>query len=169
MTSYKSNIYLNQKKILKHAVTILTVILCYSCATQSKQTGPTIELGRWAYAPATMNIHPLSRFDLPKNSDDEAMIVIHLELLDGDGFSCRGVGSLKVSIDEPGEGASAMEIVPLNNPEINRQRFDPVTRTYRVHFNNVSDTMKNVVVRASFISNDGKTIRSKKYKIQNYR
>ncbi len=169
MTSYKSNIYLNQKKILKNAVALLTVMLCYSCSTQSKQTGPTIEQGYWAYAPATINIHPLSRFDLPTSSDEEAMIVIHIELLDGDGFACRGVGSLKVSIDEPSKGASAMEIVPLNNPQVNRQRFDPVTRTYRIHFNNVSDTMKNVVARASFISNDGKTIRSKKYKIQNYR
>ncbi len=73
-----------------------------------------------------MSIHPLSRFT------DNNTVLVHLLMLDGDYFACRGIGTLEVHLTNP-SGLLVKKIShQLDDPELNRTLFDKVTRTYRI-------------------------------------
>ena len=95
-----------------------------SCESPS-QLGPKA-VSNWAYAPTTIQVHPLSRFS------DQDQLIVHTKLLDGDGFACRGVGTLHVHVTSGGNQTIAEETVHLDDAETNRKHFDGVTRTYRI-------------------------------------
>ena len=141
------------------------VLFCAGCSAP-KQVGPR-QAGNWAYAPHQVEIHPLSRFRTPVNPEEELMIVVHVEFTDGDGFSCRGMGQLSVTITGANGKILGTELVNLEDQDENRLRFDPVTRTYRVRFTDVNAEYARVTAQATFTAMNEKPIRSKSHAIKN--
>jgi hypothetical protein len=120
-----------------------------------------------AYAPNSVEIHPLSRFRNSSNPDKENLAIVQVEFKDGDNFACRAIGLLHVSLTDTKGSAIVTETISLDIPEVNRQYFDSVTRTYRVHinFNNVPNNLTQVVARATFTSGEQGPIRSRSFTI----
>ena len=143
---------------------IAVVLFCFGC-NQNNRTSGQVQVGEWAYVPQHVKIHPLSRFDSASNADEETIIVVHVEFTDGNGFACRGVGELEVTIGEETNNKTT-ETVLLRDETINRERFDPVTRTYRVHFSNVPKDWEKVKATAVFDGASG-TMESKPHTIKN--
>lgn len=135
------------------------VLFCVGCTVNNKIGGPS-QTGVWEYAPEHIAIHPLSRF---KNTEDDSIIIVHTTFTDGDGFACRGVGQLKITVKE--DDIDESENVSLDNKDVNFKRFDQVTRTYRVHFSNVPNNWEKVTVEASFTNSLGEVLTSKPYVI----
>ena len=131
-----------------------------------KRVGPK-QATNWAYAPHTIEIHPLSRFRNPTTQDEETVIMVHVEFKDGDGFACRGVGVLDVSLLGKNGHVLATEIVPLQDENVNFTRFDHITRTYQVRFDNVPTELDRVDVRATFTALGDTPVVSRKYTIKN--
>ena len=137
------------------------------CSTTPASGGPR-PVSQWAYAPTSVIVHPLSRFSLPsnpRNPAEERLIVVHVVLLDGDGFTCRGVGELVVTVTNNQHAHLSTETVDLTDPEINRLRFDNVTRSYRVHFNHLPDTCDRVWISATFKEEGEKAIKSERHEL----
>ena len=137
------------------------------CTFANKQVGPKPTAKHWAYAPSNIEIHPLSRFRNPKVSDEENLIVVHIEMVDGDGFACRGVGVLKVTLIGANGQVLATESIELQDATINRQRFDPVTRTYQAHFSSIPIGLEHVTATATFTALDKTSITSQTHAIHN--
>jgi hypothetical protein len=140
------------------------------CSSVPKPVGPR-QAFNWAYAPNSIIVHPLSRFSNPSNPSNPAedrMIVVHVVLLDGDGFACRGVGKLIVSVTNDQHSLLATEMVDLGDPHINRQRFDSVTRSYRVHFNHLADACDRLWIRATFTGDGEKAIKSDRHLLEDH-
>ncbi len=95
------------------------------------------------------------------------MIIVHVEFTDMDGFSCRGAGVLNVTLSDIQGNVLGTESVPLHHPDVNHNRFDPVTRTYRVHFNNLESGYDVVLAKATFTPAGDTSMRSKTYRIKN--
>lgn len=151
-----------QKSIAIATAMLVVVVFVAGCSTAPNWGGPR-PVSNWAYAPTSIVVHPLSRFSIPSNSNnpaEEQMIVVHVVLLDGDGFACRGVGELVVTVSNDQHAHLSTETVDLGDPEINRLRFDNVTRSYRVHFNHLPDTCDRVWIRAMFTANGEDSIKS---------
>lgn len=89
-------------------------------------------------AAATMRLHPLTRF-LPATGNAEMLqIEAHVELMDRWGHPTKELGTLVFALRRSsgiaGGGPEQLKrwIIQMEDPEINAQRYDPVTRTYRV-------------------------------------
>jgi len=147
-------------------VGVLLYLGCTGCSS-SKRINPK-QSGEWAYAPYRVEIHPLSRIKIADDSEDKSLIVVHVEFTDQDGYSCRGVGVLSVTLTDLQGNVMGSESVLLQYPDINRQRFDPVTRTYQVHFNNLQKGCNGVLAKAMFTPLGDKSMRSRSYRILNY-
>ena len=109
-----------------------------------------------------MSIHPLSRF---ANSNN---VVVHLSMLDGDGFACRGIGSLEVHLTSP-SGMLVKKIThQLDDPELNRTLFDKVTRTYRIPIELPETDLAypKLTAKASFNQSHRSAIKSNSYLIE---
>lgn len=141
------------------------VLFCIGCSSQ-KNLGPK-QTGDWAYAPHTVAVHALSRFKNP--NDDETTLIVHVEFADGDDFACRAVGELSVTITDSQGAVLGTQVVHLEDPSENYLRFDPVTRTYIVLFNNIAEKRNLINARATFTSASEKPIRSPKLAIKNNR
>jgi len=144
------------------ATTTLVVAILISGLTACagpKQVGPKPISNHWAYAPDTLKIHPLSRF----NHDGE--LVVHASLLDGDGFACRGVGTLIVAVATPSNTNPVTITIQLEDPEVNRNYFDDVTRTYRIPVADVAEDIDRVVVRTTFTGLQEEPIKSDTYTV----
>ena len=137
------------------------------CATGPELRGPK-PATHWAYAPASIVVHPLSRFRNPNNPEEERMIVVHVVLLDGDGFACRGVGELVVSLTNDQHANLSTETVDLEDSDINRLRFDNVTRSYRIHFDRLPEMIDRVWIQATFLASGEDTIKSKRHLLVNH-
>ena len=143
------------------------VLFCIGCSSQ-KRLGPK-QSGDWAYAPHTVAVHPLSRFKNPVDGEEEPTLVVHVEFADGDEFACRAVGELSVTITDSRGTVLGTQVVHLEDPNENYLRFDPVTRTYLVLFNNISEKRNLISARATFTSTTEKPIRSTQHIIKNNR
>jgi len=137
------------------------------CSTSSKQIGPK-HASEWAYAPNTIKVHPLTRMRVPDNKDEEPFVVVHVAFLDGDGFSCRGVGELRVEVNSNENRMLDEELIDLRDSETNRNRFDPVTRTYQLHFGNLPKDLRSVNIRAYFSVVGNKELKSKQFRVVNH-
>jgi len=91
------------------------------------------------------------------------MIVVHVVLLDGDGFACRGVGELTVSLTNEQHANLSTETVDLEDSYINRLRFDDVTRSYRIHFSHLPELIDRVWIQATFLASGEDSIKSKRH------
>lgn len=94
------------------------------------------------------------------------MIIVHVEFTDMDGFSCRGAGVLSVTLSDLQGSVLGTESVSLHHPDVNHNRFDPVTRTYQVHFNNLENDHSGVLAKATFTPVGDASMRSRTYKIK---
>ncbi len=89
----------------------------------------------WPFRPATLRVHPLTRFTIaPPGTDGRPSLEVFILLLDDDGLETRGVGTLNLTLSQNGPGAPAplTWAVNLSDPSVNRRHFDVITRTYRV-------------------------------------
>ncbi|MBC8203679.1 MAG: hypothetical protein H8E91_07610 [Planctomycetes bacterium] len=124
----------------------MAIFFCASCNDAQKSGGPSL-VNAWAYVPQSVDVHPLSRF----GSED---IVIHVAFEDGDGFECRAVGTLKVTLSGS-TIESTSKSVDLSNSLMNRERFDRLTRTYLFRFSEVPSDLAKVKVSVTFIPQQG--------------
>ena len=101
---------------------------------QKMQDGPpAAETVRWPYWPTRIRFHPLTRLATDGRSGS-AVIEARLELYDGDDYTSRGYGQVQIDLLDPEKEAGKEPIqrwyVDLRDLGTNRQRYDPVTRTY---------------------------------------
>ena len=134
------------------------------CRSGPEQIGPR-RATDWAYAPHTIAVHALSRFNNSNSSEGKQTIVVHVEFRDGDGFACRGMGLLSVVVTNRFGIRVGSTSINLADPKTNRAYFDEVTRTYRVQFDRVSLEHKKVSASASLAVAGEETLRSSEYNI----
>ena len=124
---------------------LITAVASTSHCSSKITKGP-IKVAALAYAPVSINVHPLSRFS-SKNSDSS--FILHIQLLDGDDFACRGLGKLIVSIANNEGDKVESELFNLEDTKMNTALFDGVTRTYKIPWNKVPSNNK-VIISATF-------------------
>jgi hypothetical protein len=158
---------LQHKKITLIIATVLLTVAMFFCGCSSapKQIGPKLT-EQWAYAPNSIHIHPLSRIRVTESED--TAIVVHVSLLDGDGFACRGNGILSVKATTPSGGFLVEKIVDLQEEATNREHFDQVTRTYRVQFESIPSDIKRAQLHASFAVAGDAILKSKTVTLINH-
>ena len=148
-------------RILVIATTLFVVAISFFGCSTPKAIGPS-GVTTWAYAPDSMSIHPLSRFA------NNNMVIVHLSMLDGDGFACRGIGSLEIHLTNP-SGLLVKKVThQLDDPELNRTLFDKVTRTYRIPIELPSTEMAypKLTAKANFNQSHRNSIKSTSYLIE---
>ncbi|MEL7473970.1 MAG: hypothetical protein AAGK04_11695 [Planctomycetota bacterium] len=124
---------------------LLGCALAGACEVTPRRAG-TLDRGRvgdvWnPFAPERLRISPLTHVGRGQDDvggDGRAQIVCHIELVDADGFTVRGIGDLQVQLYRPRGGGDAglseQELrwdVDLSDLEENRVYFDRATGTYR--------------------------------------
>lgn len=129
----------------------MAIFFCSACSTGQRGGGPSI-VSVWAYTPQSAQVHPLSRFS-PEG------IVVHVAFTDSDGFQCRAVGSLVITLSETGIN-NAVETIDLTDSQVNRDRFDAPTRTYLIRFNEVPADLTKVRVSVLFTPDSGTKLRA---------
>ena len=143
------------------ATTTLVVAILMSgmstCA-EPKQIGPRA-VSDWAYAPDSIKVHPLSRFT------HDGKLVVHATLLDGDGFACRGVGTLNITISTTSISQQNSNTIHLEDSEENRKYFDYVTRTYRIPIKSVAAELDKVTVKVTFTGVKEEPLKSDTYTV----
>ncbi len=93
----------------------------------------TDEAARWPFWPTHLRIHPLTRLATDTETG-RPMIEARIELFDHDDQTTRGFGLLRLDLHDLA-GNAAPDTLPvwhieLRDLEVNRMRYDPVTRTY---------------------------------------
>ena len=87
----------------------------------------------WPYWPQRMRVHPLSQLTRDR-STGETIIECRIEFIDPDGDTCKAVGIVDIELHDgdlpPGSKPMAAWAADLWDPEVNRERYDEVTRTY---------------------------------------
>ena len=111
------------------------------------------------HVPTSLTIHPLSRFTVPVGDQHPSDIYIHVEFQDGDGFPCRAVGELVITISSSAIH-DVSESIDLSDAHTNRIRFDKMTRTYLVRFNEIPTDLTKVRVLATYTPSTGKKLRT---------
>jgi hypothetical protein len=129
----------------------VTIFFCLSCNNPLKSGGPTL-VNSWAYVPQSVEVHPLSRFG-------QKDIVIHVVFEDGDGFECRAIGTLIVTLSGA-QIKNTAKTVALSNSRTNRERFDRLTRTYLFRFSEVPADLSKVQVSVTFTPESGSKLRT---------
>ena len=87
------------------------------------------------FNPAVLEVHTLSHIYA---RDDEVVVLdVAIELLDSDGFSTRGTGTLEIELHQGDRDGEAIMLRrtwsrDLNDAAVNAATFDDATRTYIV-------------------------------------
>ena len=90
---------------------------------------------RTPFAPARVRIHPLTH--LGRDTSDDPVIVLHIEMLDAWDDGVKGVGLLSVEV--VGAGTPRQWDVDLFDMSVNAPAYDPHTRTYRFQLAGLPD------------------------------
>lgn len=116
---------------------LLVTILLSGCSGGGQPSGTTISASTldWPYAPASIQVHPISRIKIDRGTG-QAVVHARVEFLDSDGFSTRGIGELDLILSgQSDDGVMLMSqtewTCDLNDRDNNRQYYDEVTRTYQ--------------------------------------
>jgi hypothetical protein len=121
-----------------------------------------------AFAPAVMQIHPITRLELLAES--RALLLCHLEFRDSWGDPCKAIGRAQVDLYKPlaatestlGQQALSWE-VDLGDLGRNAKLYDQATRTYRLALEDVPEWLIGETgeggrtlarLRASFVGPD---------------
>lgn len=95
------------------------------------------------FAPRVMRVHPLTHTEV--DNQDQARIVLHVELKDSWGDTIKGVGALQVQL----RGSESQERmrwdIDLRDLDSNVGYFDSATRTYRVVLGGLPDWLDSAV------------------------
>lgn len=120
---------------------LFSLIICSclgACApgTSGDRFAVDATTAQWPYAPASIRVHPLSRIKIDRETGLE-IVQARIEFQDVDGFSTRGLGQLTISLTGPSNGGVMLMSKTewecnLNDPQLNRQYYDEVTRTYQM-------------------------------------
>lgn len=113
--------------------------LLAGCAESRTRTGEAPDAGsvtaaaRWPFWPTRMRFHPLTRLATDAETGT-TIIEARLELFDRDDFTTRGYGEVRIDLHDrwgrTGHDPIQMWEMDLKDLEANRERYDPVTRTY---------------------------------------
>ena len=143
-------------------VPALCVLAILACGCESTRNHTTTEAMAWTYGPEAIRVHPLSRVKFDSETG-EPHVEARIEMLDRDGFSTRGMGSLVLLLSgSPGAGAHS-EVrweCDLSDPESNGTHFDCVTRTYqaRLDLEQAADLPLEPRLRAVLTLPSGQTL-----------
>jgi len=103
----------------------------------------------WAggpFAPTSLRVHPLTHVEL--DEDGRPVLVCHVEFADRWGDVVKATGMLRVEVVRVGEDVESAGVaweIDLSDLETNVQRFDPVTRTYRLHLGGLGEWARALV------------------------
>ncbi|MCH2133877.1 MAG: hypothetical protein MK116_09025 [Phycisphaerales bacterium] len=86
--------------------------------------------GEWPFRPASIIVHPLTRYWIAKGQERE--VEARVEFMDKDGFPTRGIGRLELTLESNDGRVVESWVLALSNLDTNRAHFDNVTRTYLV-------------------------------------
>jgi len=123
--------------------------------------------GSSVFRPESMRVHPLTR---ATRGGTPATLVIdaHFELFDAWGHPTKGLGVLRVELDDaggegiglPGEGGPVRAEVDLTDPQTNSSRYyDSATRTYRMFLESPrAPSVRRLRLRATFLTIDGRRL-----------
>ncbi|MDF1808924.1 MAG: hypothetical protein P1U42_04435 [Phycisphaerales bacterium] len=100
------------------------------------------------FRPAVMRVHPLTHTEM--SSDDDPVMILHVEFRDPWGDTVKGVGQLQVQLRQ---GDTAREVgvrgtrwdIDLREIETNVSYFDSATRTYRIVVGGLPEWLNNSV------------------------
>jgi len=134
----------------------LIAIVALTSRCSSKVAKGPIKVTALAYAPVSINVHPLSRF---VKGENDPSFIIHVQLLDGDGFACRGLGKLILSLTNNEGTQVESELFNLEDTTMNTSLFDGVTRTYRIPWSKMPSNDK-VIISATFKNKSSEPIKS---------
>ncbi len=115
----------------------------------------------WPYWPASMLVHPMTRFVENTDNENERILELRLEFRDRDGVFCRAFGSLRVDLhdrapDGRGNGALMTWEMDLRDLDVNRDRFDEVVRMYLFRLAVPKEDMpRQPQVQVYYLSADG--------------
>ena len=135
----------------------MAVFFCTACHQGPKQGGPTL-VDTWAYTPQSLHVHPLSRFKVKFGEENPEEIIVHVAFKDGDAFQCRAIGMLVLTLSGVNI-KDTVKSIDLANAKTNQERFDGLTRTYLIHFNEVPIDLSTVRVSATFTPSSGNKLR----------
>ncbi len=137
---------------------------CQAGGSSATPSEPVIQVDQWPFSPESIRVHPLSRI---KYGDDGSLQVQgRIEFLDRDGFSTRGVGTLKIILAGSSSGGSHAESSwesDLNDLETNGQYYDEVTRTYlySLSLDEVGDVPLEPSLHVRLVLPDGRILSDK--------
>jgi hypothetical protein len=115
-------------RLLKLFAFHLTAAWLFACAPHAMTGGDSS--ARYTYAPASVHIHSLSRFEVSSTGETVA-VELWIEFLDGEGVTARGVGLLQASVVVDGRNP-VVEILELDDRVANTKAFDRPLRMYRL-------------------------------------
>ena len=115
----------------------------------------------WPFWAARMRIHPLSQF-VKHRDTGELLIEVRVEFFDPDDYTCRVVGQIGIDLVD----ASNVNAEPVSkwqddlwDPQINRDRYDEITRTYLFRLKMDGQQVPQAAqIRVYFLSGDGKRL-----------
>ena len=111
----------------------LTAASCgpnYRAGDPSGPSDPAITPAAWPYTPATIRVHPLSRIVPSTDGSAPRLAEVRVQCNDLEGDATRTIGTLWLRLGT-GEQARIVEC-DLGDAKVNRECWDPVTRTYRL-------------------------------------
>lgn len=96
------------------------------------------------FAPTSIRVHPLTHLDV--DAAGLPLLIMHVEMRDFWGETCKGVGAVVVELYRPSTGPRAgLEVqelvweVDLTDLQRNARLYDPATRTYRLQLTNLPE------------------------------
>ena len=158
--------------LMRYVVSPIAVLLLASCLTGCS---PSVEGGaamdasngdtvRWPYWPQRMRLHPLTRLAVDAKTG-LTVIETRVELFDHEGDTTKGCGQLRVDLHDASDTSGDEPLATWNRdlrlPEVNRQYFDDVTRTYLLRLElEPAELPGRPELRAFFLSADGQRMRA---------
>lgn len=156
-----------------HIALILTPLAVVGCASTDRPNTPGSQAAAqttehlmhqepgpdaiWAFWPASMRIHPLTRI-VHDTSTGGRILEARVEFEDAYGHTAKAIGHLRLELFDgiPNRTASNELIgwnIDLRNLDININHFDDVSRTYLARLQLDEDVpLGNAVLRATFNS-----------------
>lgn len=119
----------------------------------------------WPFWPVKMRIHPLTRVTTDANSN-QMVIETRLEFIDAEGQTTKAIGQVRFELyadaSATGGPARAWPEQDLRDLDVNRLRYDDVTRTYLFPIDiKPEDLAGDPQLWAYFLSADGRLMKGR--------
>jgi len=119
--------------------------------------------GDWPYWPNSMRIHPLTRF-VREASTDRLSLELRVEFLDFDGHTSKAFGRVRIDLFDRSGGRMGVTSLAtweadLTDDDVNRARYDVVTRTYLFFLElEEGERPQQPEIRVFYLGADGATL-----------